>query len=71
MNYATLDKVGKLDEVVEDRGIKVIVDASAVPFLVGTEMHFVKDALKSEFVFENPNQTSACGCGKSFSVSGK
>ena len=53
------------DEVVEDKGVKVLVDAKAMMFLLGTEMDFQTTALKSGFVFNNPNQTSACGCGES------
>ena len=53
------------DEVVEDKGVKVLVDAKAMMFLVGTEMDFQASALKSGFVFNNPNQISACGCGES------
>jgi iron-sulfur cluster assembly protein len=56
---------GKFDEVIEDKGVKVLIDAKAVMFLLGTEMDFQSTALKSGFVFNNPNQTSACGCGES------
>ena len=53
------------DEVVEDKGVKILVDPKAVLFLLGTEMDFKTDKLASQFVFNNPNQTSACGCGES------
>ncbi len=53
------------DEVVEDKGVKVLIDPKAVLFLLGTEMDYQMTALKSGFVFNNPNQTSACGCGES------
>ncbi len=53
------------DEVVEDKGVKVLIDPKAVMFLLGTEMDYQTSALKSGFVFNNPNQTSACGCGES------
>ena len=53
------------DEVVEDKGVKVLVDAKAMMFLLGTEMDYQASALKSGFVFNNPNQVSACGCGES------
>jgi iron-sulfur cluster assembly protein len=53
------------DEVVEDKGVKVLIDAKAMMFLLGTEMDFQSSALKSGFVFNNPNQVSACGCGES------
>ncbi|KAF4714212.1 hypothetical protein FOZ63_000501 [Perkinsus olseni] len=66
MNYAR--DIGKLDEVVESEGVKVVVDSNALMYLIGTEMDFVDNDLASEFVFNNPNQKSSCGCGKSFSV---
>jgi iron-sulfur cluster assembly protein len=56
---------GKFDEIIEDRGVKILIDAKAVLFLLGTTMDFEQTPLKSGFVFNNPNQTSACGCGES------
>ena len=53
------------DEVVEDKGVKILVDPKAVLFLLGTEMDFRTDKMSASFVFNNPNQTSACGCGES------
>jgi iron-sulfur cluster assembly protein len=53
------------DEVVEDKGVRILVDPKAVLFLLGTEMDYKTDKLASQFVFNNPNQTSACGCGES------
>ncbi|MCB1434752.1 MAG: Fe-S cluster assembly scaffold SufA [Alphaproteobacteria bacterium] len=53
------------DEVVEDKGAKVLIDAKAMMFLLGTEMDYQTSTLKSGFVFNNPNQISACGCGES------
>ena len=53
------------DEVVEDKGVKILVDPKAVLFLLGTEMDFRIDRLSAQFVFNNPNQVSACGCGES------
>ena len=53
------------DEVIEDKGVKVLIDPKAVLFLLGTEMDFQTTALKSGFTFNNPNRTSACGCGES------
>jgi len=53
------------DEVVEDKGVKVLIDAKAMMFLLGTEMDFQSTTQKSGFVFNNPNQVSACGCGES------
>src|SRR5450432_1793509 len=56
---------GKFDEVVEQDGARVLIDSKAVMFLLGTEMDFQAGTLKSGFVFHNPNQISACGCGES------
>ncbi|MDR3468851.1 MAG: iron-sulfur cluster assembly accessory protein [Xanthobacteraceae bacterium] len=53
------------DEVVEDRGVKILVDPKAILFLLGTEMDFKVDRMSAQFVFNNPNQTGACGCGES------
>ncbi|MBN8981231.1 MAG: iron-sulfur cluster assembly accessory protein [Rhizobiales bacterium] len=53
------------DEVVEDKGVKVLVDPKAVLFLLGTEMDYKADKMQAQFVFNNPNQISACGCGES------
>jgi iron-sulfur cluster assembly protein len=55
----------RFDEVVEDKGARVLIDSKAVMFLLGTEMDYQVDKLRSGFVFNNPNQTSACGCGES------
>jgi len=63
MEYA--EAANKFDEVVEDKGVKLLIDPKAVLFLLGTEMDFKVDKLSSTFVFNNPNQTSACGCGES------
>ena len=56
------------DEVIEDKGVKILIDAKAVLFLLGTEMDFEATPLRSGFVFRNPNQTSACGCGESVMI---
>jgi iron-sulfur cluster assembly protein len=66
MEYA--DAIAASDEVVEDKGVKILVDPKAVLFLLGTEMDFKVDKLTSGFVFNNPNQTSACGCGESVAL---
>ena len=63
MEYA--EAANKFDEIVEDKGVKLLIDPKAVLFLLGTEMDFKVDKLSSTFVFNNPNQTSACGCGES------
>ena len=56
------------DEVIEDKGVRILIDPKAVLFLLGTEMDFKADKLSSGFVFQNPNQTSACGCGESVAI---
>jgi iron-sulfur cluster assembly protein len=63
MDY--VDSIGPTDEVVEDKGVKLLIDPKAVLFLLGTEMDWKVDKLSAQFVFNNPNQTSACGCGES------
>ena len=56
------------DEVIEDKGVKVLIDPGAVMYLLGTEMDYKKEELSSTFVFKNPNETERCGCGESFKV---
>jgi iron-sulfur cluster assembly protein len=63
-----VESVSRLDEVVEHEGARVIVDPQAVLFLLGTEMDWKVDKLSAQFVFQNPNQTSACGCGESVTL---
>jgi len=63
MEYA--DTVNPTDEVVEDKGVRILIDPKAVLFLLGTEMDFKTEKMSAQFVFNNPNQTSACGCGES------
>jgi iron-sulfur cluster assembly protein len=63
MDYA--EKQDPLDEVIEDKGVRVLIDPKAVMFLIGTEMDYVRDRLATRFIFKNPNQTEACGCGES------
>ena len=60
-----VENVGPTDEVVEDKGVKLLIDPKAVLFLLGTEMDYKTEKLSAQFVFNNPNQTSACGCGES------
>ena len=67
MNYAEDTK--PLDEVMEDRGVKIFIEPKAILFLIGTELDFQTSKLGSRFVFHNPNQTAACGCGESVSIS--
>ena len=57
-----------MDEVVEDKGVTVLIDPKAVLFLLGTQMDYQVDKLSAQFVFNNPNQTSACGCGESVAI---
>ena len=66
MNYAT--EAGPLDESVEENGIKILIDPKAILFLIGTEIDFVTEKLSQRFVFNNPNQTDACGCGESVTI---
>ena len=56
------------DEVVEDKGVRLLIDPKALLFLLGAQMDFRVDKLSSSFVFDNPNQTSACGCGESVAI---
>ena len=66
MEYAKEAK--KNEEVIEDKGVKVFIDANAVMYLLGTEMDYKTDKFSSQFVFKNPNETERCGCGESFKV---
>jgi iron-sulfur cluster assembly protein len=66
MDYA--ESITPLDEVIEDKGVTVLIDPKAVLFLLGTQMDFQTTKLSSGFVFNNPNQTSACGCGESVAI---
>ncbi len=62
------ESVKPLDEVIEDKGVKVLVDPKAVLFLLGSVMDVKTDKFSSTFVFRNPNETSACGCGESVAI---
>jgi iron-sulfur cluster assembly protein len=66
MEYA--ESANARDEVIDDKGVRLFIDPKAVLFLLGTEMDFKVDKLSSGFVFNNPNQTSACGCGESVAL---
>ena len=66
MEYAA--EAGPMDEVVEEKGVRILIDPSAILFLLGTEMDYRSDKLSSGFVFKNPNQTGACGCGESVEI---
>jgi iron-sulfur cluster assembly protein len=63
MEYA--EQVNPTDEIVDDKGVRLLIDPKAVLFLLGTEMDYKVDKLSTQFVFNNPNQKSACGCGES------
>jgi len=54
------------DEIIEDKGVKVLIDPKAIMYLLGTEMDYKKEELTSTFIFKNPNETERCGCGESF-----
>jgi len=66
LEYA--DEKGKFDEIVEDKGVTVLIDPKAVMFILGTEMDYVEEKLQSGFTFRNPNEKGRCGCGESFHV---
>jgi len=66
MEYAAA--AAPTDEIVEDKGVKILIDPKAVLFLLGTEMDYKREKLSAQFVFNNPNQTSACGCGESVQI---
>ncbi len=66
MEYA--ETVNALDEVIEDKGVRILVDPKAVLFLLGTEMDYTIDKLSAQFTFNNPNHTAACGCGESVQI---
>jgi iron-sulfur cluster assembly protein len=66
LEYA--DEKGKLDEIVQDKGVTILIDPKASMFIIGTEMDFVEDRLQSGFTFRNPNEKGRCGCGESFHV---
>ena len=68
MQYSSGDDIGKLDEVIEEKDVRVIVESKALMFLIGTEMDYVDNEIKAEFVFNNPNAKGECGCGESFHV---
>ncbi|MEO0809121.1 MAG: Fe-S cluster assembly scaffold SufA [Pseudomonadota bacterium] len=59
------EEAGKFDEIVEDKGATILIDPMATLYMIGTSMDYQVDKLSSQFVFNNPNQTSACGCGES------
>jgi iron-sulfur cluster assembly protein len=66
LDYATA--ADPLDEVVEEKGVKILIEPKAVLFLIGTEIDYQVSRLSSKFVFRNPNQVDACGCGESVTI---
>ena len=66
MEYTKKSNEG--DEIIQDKGVKVFIDPTAVMYLLGTEMDYKKEEFSSTFVFKNPNETERCGCGESFKV---
>ena len=66
LEYA--EAANPLDEVVEDKGVTILVEPKAVLFLVGTEIDYEVNRLSAKFVFRNPNETDACGCGESVTI---
>ena len=66
MEYAK--EIRTNEEIIEEKGVKVLIDPTAVIYLLGTEMDYKQDKFSSQFVFKNPNETERCGCGESFKV---
>lgn len=66
LDYA--EAANPLDEVVEDKGVRILIDPKAVLFLIGTEIDYESTQLAAKFVFRNPNETDACGCGESVTI---
>ena len=64
MEYAK--EVNPNEEIIEEKGVKVLIDPKAIIYLLGTEMDYKKEKFSSQFVFKNPNETERCGCGESF-----
>ena len=64
MEYAK--EIKPNEEIIEEKGVKVLIDPKAIIYLLGTEMDYKEDKFSSQFVFKNPNETERCGCGESF-----
>ena len=62
------EKQNPLEEIVEDKGVKIFVDSMALMYFIGVEMDYQEDKLQSGFIFNNPNEKARCGCGESFSI---
>jgi|TARA_B110000444_G_scaffold108813_1_gene102750 iron-sulfur cluster assembly protein len=66
MEYAK--EIKPSEEIIEDKGVKVLIDPNAIMYLLGTEMDYKKEKFSSQFIFKNPNETERCGCGESFKI---
>ena len=66
--FAYAEQIEAMDEVVEDKGVTILIDPKAILFLIGSEIDYETTKLASKFVFRNPNQTDACGCGESVTI---
>ena len=66
--FAYAEQIEPLDEVVEDKGVTILIEPKAVLFLIGSEIDYETTKLASKFVFRNPNETDACGCGESVTI---
>ena len=66
LEYA--EAAGPLDEIVEEKGVTILIEPKAVLFLIGTEIDYEVTRLSAKFVFRNPNETDACGCGESVTI---
>jgi iron-sulfur cluster assembly protein len=66
LEYA--DEKSPFDEILEDKGVTVLIDPKATMFILGTEMDYVEEKMQAGFVFRNPNEKGRCGCGESFHV---
>ena len=66
MEYAK--EIRPNEEIIEDKGVKVLIDPKAIMYLLGTEMDYKVEKFSSQFIFKNPNETERCGCGESFKI---
>ena len=66
MEYA--EDIKPNEEIIDQKGVKVLIDPKAIMYLLGTEMDYKKEKFSSQFIFKNPNETERCGCGESFSI---
>jgi iron-sulfur cluster assembly protein len=62
------EEASKFDEIIEEKGVKVLIDPKAVMYLIGTTLDYIDEDVKSGFIFTNPNAKGQCGCGESFHV---